>query len=254
MNISVSVIIITHNRSKLLIKAIDSVLYQKFIDFELLIIDDASTDETEEVVLKYLVDKRVKYIKKNKSNSIAQVRNSAWQYVSGEYIAILDSDDIWCDELKLKKQYDFLETYSDVVLVGGGAILINEKEEETNRVINPISDTEIRKDFLIKNPFYHSSAMYRYGLINKIGGYNENIKYGEDLDLWLRMGKVGKLYNFPEFFIKYRIHNDNEVSKHFGKAIVDVLRVISKNRKGYGIGWSIYCRKILQKFLEYFKK
>ena len=103
----ISVIIVTYNREQLLIKAIDSVLGQKFSDFELIIIDDASIDNTENVVKQYLGDVRVKYIKIAKSKSISQVRNSAWPYVTGKYVAVLDSDDIWCDDLKLDKQFNF---------------------------------------------------------------------------------------------------------------------------------------------------
>lgn len=254
MNIPISVIIVTYNRSKLLIKAIDSVLNQKFTEFELIIIDDASNDDTEEVIKIYLGDKRVRYIKNEKGNSIAQVRNYAWQYVHGEYIAVLDSDDIWCNDLKLTMQYEYLKNHPEVVLIGGGSILINEKGEELSRIMNPVNDEEIRKDFMVKNPICHSTVMYRYDAVKKLGGYDEKIKYGEDLDLWLRMGKIGKLHNLPEYLIKYRVHHDNESSKHFWEAIFDVLKVIGKNRKEYGVGWIIYFKKIIQKFMEYYKR
>ena len=254
MNTLISVIIVTHNRERLLTGAIDSVLRQKFSDFELVIIDDASTDNTGEVVKKYLVDKRVKYKKVAKCHSIAQVRNSAWPYVSGKYIAILDSDDIWCDDSKLNKQFEFLENNINVVLVGGGAIMINEQGEEINRVFEPVSDNDIKKDFFIKNPFFHSSVMYRLDTVKQLGGYDEKVNYGEDFDLWLRMGKIGQLHNIPDIFIKYRVHKDNEPNKHFFQAIIDTLKVIKRNRKDYGLSLSIYFKKIYRKFFEYFYK
>ena len=250
----VSVVIVTHNREKLLISAVDSVLRQKFTDFELIIIDDASTDNTENVVKKYLSDSRVKYVKIPKASSISQVRNSAWPYVNGEYVAVLDSDDIWCDDSKLGKQFEFLESHPEVVLIGSGAILINDEGQELNKVIKPMSDAEIKKDFLIKNPFFHSSVMYRFQEVKNLGGYDESIRYGEDLDLWLRLGKDKELYNFPEAMIKYRVHKDNEASKHFSGAIIDVFRVIAKNRKRYGAGWKIFFKKIFGKSSEYLKK
>jgi len=250
----VNVIIITHNREKFLPFAVESVLRQKFSDFELIIIDDASTDNTEELVKKYLSDSRVRYIKIPKATSIAQVRNSAWPNVHGKYIAVLDSDDIWIDDLKLTKQFEYLENNPEVVAVGSGAILINDNGEETNRIIKPITDAEIKKDFLIKNPFFHSSVMYRYNGIKEVGGYDETIRFGEDLDLLLRLGKTGGMYNFSEPMIKYRVHNDNEASKHFSGAILDVFRVISKNRKKYGAGRGIFFKKIFGKSSEYLKK
>lgn len=253
MNTSVSVIIVTYNRARLLTLAIDSVLNQKFSDFELIIIDDASTDDTENIVKKYLTDSRVKYIKIKKSTSISQVRNAAWPYVSGKYIAVLDSDDLWCDEYKLKKQFEFLENNSEIVLIGSGAILIDIEGKELNTSLKPELDLDIRKDFFTKNPFFHSSVIYRYSAIKKVGDYDENIKFGEDLDLWLRMGNIGKLYNSPELLIKYRVHNDNEVKKHWYGAILDVLRIIKKNRRNYQVGYLVFFKKIISKFLEYFK-
>jgi hypothetical protein len=96
--------------------------------------------------------------------------------------------------------------------------------------------------------------MYRLEAIGKIGGYDEKIRFGEDLDLWLRLGKIGQLHNLPEIMIKYRVHGDNESSKHWFGAILDVLRVIKKNRQIYGINRLVFLRKILVKLLEYFKK
>lgn len=253
MGAFISVVIVTNNREKLLTAAIDSVLRQKFSDFELIIIDDASTDNTEKVVEKYLSDNRIKYIKIAKANSISQVRNAAWPYVHGQYIAVLDSDDLWCDDSKLTKQFEFLESHQDIVLVGSGAILINAQNKELDTIIKPESDASIRKDFFVKNPFFHSSVMYRYETIKQLGGYDENIHFGEDLDLWLRMGSIGKFYNSSELLIKYRLHNDNEAKKHWYKAILDVLRIIKKNRRTYNFGRLIFFKKILKKFLEYFK-
>lgn len=252
--VGISIIIITHNRENFLPIAIESVLGQKFSDFELIIIDDASTDNTENVIKKYLEDGRVNYIKIPKAVSIAEVRNSAWAYVNGKYIAVLDSDDIWIDDLKLAKQFNYLESHPEVVVVGSGAILINDNGEEINKIVKPTTDIEIRKDFLTKNPFFHSSVMYRYEAVKKIGGYDEKIKFGEDLDLLLQLGKIGEMYNFSEEMIKYRVHNDNESSKHFIGAILDVFKVIAKNRKKYGAGWGVFFKKIFGKSSEYLKK
>lgn len=249
----ISIIIVTYNRKKLLIKAIDSVLRQKFSDFELIIIDDSSTDNTEEAVKKYLADRRIKYVKIAKSKSIAQARNAAWPYVSGGYVAVLDSDDVWCDDLKLSKQFNFLENNSDFIAVGSGAVLINEQDKILDYVVKPELDADIRKDFFTKNPFFHSSVMFRYGPIKEIGGYDEKIKFGEDLDFLLRLGQKGKFYNFPEAMINYRIHSDNEIKKHWLGAVIDVLRIIKKNRKIYNAGPSIFFKKIFRKFFEYFK-
>lgn len=253
MPASISVVIVTYNRGNLISFAIDSVLSQEFLDFELIIIDDSSTDNTEEIIKKYLFDDRIKYFKVEKCKSISQVRNAAWPHVSGKYVAILDSDDAWCDNLKLKKQYDFLEKNSKIVLVGSGAFIVNSYGKKIETIIKPEFDVEIKKDFFVKNPFFHSSVMYRAEIIKKIGGYDENIRFGEDLDLWLRLGKDWELYNIQEALIEYRTHNDNEANKHRLGAVVDVLKVIKKNRKIYNIGSIIFFKKIFNKLFEKFK-
>lgn len=250
----VSVNIITHNRSKYISQAIMSVIGQDFTNLELIIIDDASTDNTGEIVKPFLRDERVKYYLLPKQKNIAAVRNYALQVSSGKYIAVLDSDDIWCNNAKLRQQVNYLENNLEVVCVGSGATLIGGSGEVLRSIIKPVYDSEIKQDLLLKNPFFHSSVMYRNEIIKKNGGYDENINYGEDFDLWLRIGKVGKFYNFREEFINYRVHNDNETSKHFGRAVIDVFRVISKNRKKYGLDWTIFVKKIFGKFIEYFDK
>lgn len=253
MHISVSVIIVTYNRGYLLASAIESILHQNFHSFELIIIDDSSTDNTNDVIKPYLKHANVTYIKIPKSNSIAQARNAAWKYTRGNYVAVLDSDDLWCDELKLAKQFEFLEKNPSTVLVGSGAILIGRDGKDIEKVYKPEIDSEIRKGFLSKNPFFHSSVMYRRAAAINVGGYDESILFGEDLDLWLKLGKVGSLYNLQETLIKYRVHDDNEASKHHWDAVFHVLRIIKKNRQAYGFSRFVFLKKIFSKIIEYIR-
>jgi glycosyltransferase involved in cell wall biosynthesis len=251
MKTSISVIIVTHNRAKLLTVAMDSVLEQSFKDWELFIIDDDSSDNTELIVKPYLSDERVKYFKILKQKSIAAVRNFIWPYVKGVYIAVLDSDDVWIDQNKLQKQYDFLEGNLDVVLLGGAAIKIDEKRSEINRVIKPLKDEDIKKELFVKNPFFHSSVMFRWEAVAPPFVYDEKISFGEDWDLWFRLGEKNKLANLSDYLISYRVHNDNEASKHGLKAVLDVFQVIKRYRRLYGKSRIIYVEKIFRKLLEY---
>jgi len=253
MKIDVSVIIITHNRADLLSSAIDSVLAQSFKDFELFIIDDDSSDNTEFIVRPYLSDDRVKYFKIHKQKSIAAVRNFAWPYVNGKYIAVLDSDDIWIDCDKLQKQYDYLEKNVEVVVLGGAAIKINEEGAELNRVLKPLTDEDIKKELFVKNPFFHSSVMFRLNAVTPPFVYEDKISFGEDWDLWLRLGEKNKLANLPDYLVSYRVHSDNEASKHSLKAVFDVFWVISKHRRLYGKSRMIYVEKIFRKLLEHLR-
>ena len=253
MSPKISVVIVTHNRSSLLLRAVDSVLAQSFQDFELLIIDDASSDNTELLVKAYLSDERVKYFKISKQKSIAAVRNFVWPYVRGEYIAVLDSDDIWIDVYKLQKQYDFLEMNANVVLLGGAAAQINEKGVEIGQVAKPLKDEDIKKEFFVKNPFFHSSVMFRREVITPPFVYDDKISFGEDWDLWLRLGEKNKLANLSDKIIAYRVHNDNEAKKHKLKAMLDVFKVIKKHRRRYGESRMVYIEKMISKLSEYLR-
>lgn len=242
----ISVMIVTHNRGHLIAGAINSVLRQSFDDLELIIVDDASDDDTEAIVRGFS-DPRIRYQKIVKANSIARVRNIALSLAKGKYLTVLDSDDIWCDDDKLLKQFNFLEANPDYVLIGGAAKIIDSSGKELRIEMKPLTDLDIRRDFLVKNPFFHSSVMYRAGL----GVYNEAIKFGEDWDLWLRLGKVGKLANLDEVLVKYRVHDDNEATKHPKGAIFDVLAVIKNHRQAYGGGRFVILKKIWRKLQEF---
>ncbi|MFZ4632233.1 MAG: glycosyltransferase family 2 protein [Patescibacteria group bacterium] len=250
----ISVNIITHNRAKYISDAISSVLKQKFQDFELIVVDDASSDNTSNVIAPFLSDQRVKYFLLPKQKNIAAVRNFALEQSSGKYIAILDSDDLWCDDFKLSKQYDFLENNRSIVLVGTGAIIIDSLGEEKRKTSKPTTDSDIKKNFLLKNPFFHSSVLYRKEIIMSLGGYGENLKYCDDFDLWLRLNEKEKFYNFPDFCIKYREHDDNESAKNFWRAVKEVLLTIGKYRKNTNTSVLIFIKKIFDKLSILVKK
>lgn len=246
----VSVNIITHNRAQYIGEAINSVLKQDFTDFELIIVDDASTDNTVEVIKPFLSDKRVSYFLLPKQKNIAAVRNFALSKSQGKYIAVLDSDDIWSYDKKLSQQYAFLENNPSIVLVGTGAIIIDSLGNEKRKTLKPSTDDDIKKVILLKNPLFHSSIMYRREIIMGRGGYGENLKYCDDFDLWLRLSETEKFYNFPEFWIKYREHSDNESIKNFWRAVREVLLTIKKYRKKTGFGIFIFIKKIFNKLLN----
>ena len=133
----ISIIIITRNRAGFISKAIESALGQSFPDWELIIIDDASQDNTGEIIKSYIAkDARIKYFRNDEHLRISKSRNKALSLARGEYVAVLDSDDVWSDRDKLKKQYEFLERNKDYVLVGGGVIVIDEFGKETRRYFN----------------------------------------------------------------------------------------------------------------------
>src|SRR5574344_2461092 len=120
----ISIIICTYNRADLLPKAIASVLSQSYQDFELIIIDDASTDNTKDVIPN---DDRIKYYKNEVNLGISKSRNLGVSLSCGQYIAMLDSDDYWLDNNKLQKQLEVINQDSKIGLVGTGIILVDEQ-------------------------------------------------------------------------------------------------------------------------------
>lgn len=203
----VSIILPAYNGAEWIEKAIQSVLAQSFTDFELLIINDGSSDDTEAIALRFAQqDPRIRYIKNERNLGIQRTRNISLEQSHCDYIAEIDQDDEWVDKDKLKKQLNFLEAHSDHVLVGTGAIMVDSRGQETARYLMPETDQEIRKKLLRKNCFIHSSVMYRKNPVKAIGGYTVD-RMSEDHDLWLRLGRVGKFGNLQDYAVKYYLNS-----------------------------------------------
>ncbi|MDP1728620.1 MAG: glycosyltransferase family 2 protein, partial [archaeon] len=199
----ITIILPTYNGVKWIEKAIQSVLAQSFINFEFIIINDGSIDNTEEIVLKFeQQDRRIKYFKNEHNLGVQRTRNLALNKAQGKYIAEIDQDDQWVDKDKLKKQVEFLENNKEYVLIGTGVVVIDGNGMEIARYLMPETDLEIRKKILRANCFIHSSVLYRTKLVKEMGGYNP-VKMSEDHDLWLRLGRRGKFMNSQEYSVKY---------------------------------------------------
>ena len=225
---------LTYNRALYLPLAIKSVLSQSFKDWELLIIDGGSTDETEVLVKEYqLKDPRVLYIKKDKNFGISNCRNLGLDLAKGEYVAVLDSDDIWCDSEKLNRQFQYLQENNNCVLVGGGVVVIDENGVEKSKYSHAITDDQIKNKILLRNQFAHSAVLYRRDRALSAGGYATNVKIGEEYDLWLRMGRIGQFHNLDEYVVDYRIHSQGAcVADRLGGAI-DTLKIIKRYKNDY---------------------
>lgn len=267
----VSVIMPTYNRVDMLEKSIESVFAQSFQNWELIIIDDASTDETESRMNKLAErEDRVNYMRipKIEGKGISEYLNIGLRNSRGEYIARIDDDDYWCHKDKLKLQVEFLDSHPDYVVVGGGVILVDENGGELFRYLKKESDDEIRKFALYSNPFTHATVMFRKDVALKLGGY-KNIKHVEDMELWLRMGKVGKLHNMKEYFITYMTAGQNKSFKQQrenSRTVVDVVKLHSKDYpnfyKAFALNYTqymysflpVFIKKHLQSFMYYFKR
>lgn len=250
----VSVIISTYNRANYLEKAINSVLEQSYKDIELIIIDNGSIDETPKIIFELSKkDNRIKIITNKINLKRGQSANRGIKEARGRYIARLDDDDYWIDPKKIEKQINFLEEHPDYVLVGGGMIVIDKDGKELFKCLFPEKDQDIKNSILFDNLFAHSSVVFRKDAWEKAGGYyNGEINLPEDWDLWLKLGKIGKFYNFQEYFLYYLQAGQNT----FGQNSIKNLKINNKIRKIYRkdypgfrkaffLGWASYIYSFL---------
>jgi GT2 family glycosyltransferase len=203
----VSVLMAVYNGEKYLRQAIESILGQSFEDFELLINDDGSTDRSGEIIQSYR-DSRIRAVQNPINQGEERVRNQCLQRARGEYIAVLDADDI-AHRDRLQIQTDFLNRNTGVSLVGSPHVIIDEAGRVV-RIERVYSDELVIKwGLLFGNQFGHSTVMYRRKDVLDVGGYDESLPYGTDFDLWVRLSTRGRLVNLLNPLAQYRVHSQN---------------------------------------------
>lgn len=235
----VSIIAPTCNRAKLLKKMVDSVLTQSYQLWELIVVDDISTDNTDSMMKEYSdMDSRIKYfrIPVDKEPGITKYLNFGLNISQGKYISRLDDDDYWMDDDVLKTEVEFLDTHPEYLVVGGAAIIVNEKGDHLFKYTKCEKDEDIRNNALMANPFVHTTAMFRKDVVMSIGGY-ENLPYAEDWDLWLKLGKIGKMYNYQTHFTCYLSAGQNTSFIKQRPQSKEILKIIRKYRKDYPKYW-----------------
>jgi glycosyltransferase involved in cell wall biosynthesis len=182
----IAVIIPTYNRARLLERAVRSVIHQTFRDFEAVVVDDGSTDDTAELPLFKNPDPRLRYMQLPENRGVAAARNAGVRATSAPWIAFLDSDDEWLPR-KLEKQVRWIDNHPDAAVVQTKEIWIRRGA----RVNPPRTHEKFEGDLfaasLERCMITPSSVMLRRALFEKSGGFNENFPACEDYDLWLRI-------------------------------------------------------------------
>lgn len=183
----VSVVIPTHNRATLLDRAVASVLTQTFADFEILIVDDASTDGTRDRVLE-IADARVRYWRHDRNRGVSEARNTGLSHASGDFVAFLDDDDEWFPA-KLSLQMErFEQANPSVGLVGCGHHVIGPGSERVIGEVLPRLRGRVFEQVLRQGFLSHTSTIVaRRECFERVGVFDPSYSYGEDLDMWLRI-------------------------------------------------------------------
>jgi len=198
----ISVLMPVYNSESTVRQAIESILNQSFCDFELVIIDDCSTDRTKEIILSFN-DQRIKFIENSENLKLAACLNKGMKAAQGKYIARMDGDDISLKH-RLKKQLNFLEKNPEISLCGSWI-----KHFGDSQVLQtyPLSDEEIKIQLLFNSALAHPSVMFRREIfIEKNLFYAEDFPVAQDYELWVRGMDVIKFSNLKEILLLYRSH------------------------------------------------
>lgn len=199
----VSVLMSVYNGEKHLREAIDSILDQTYEDFEFIIVNDGSTDSSEEIIQGY-DDIRIKYLKRE-NGGLSAALNTGLSSAKGDYIARMDADDIALRD-RLEKQLAYMEEHPNIVALGAGITYIEEGGDTIFSYVNRMTSDEIRENIYQMCPIAHPTVIYRRDVALKCGGYYEKIRqYFEDHLLFKKMLKYGDLYNMQEPLLKYRL-------------------------------------------------
>lgn len=204
----VSVVIPAYNTAPYLAEAIESVLQQTYQDFEILVVDDGSTDNTVQVASSYVP--RIKLIEKENGGP-ASARNAGMRQAAGEYIAFLDSDDAWVQD-KLAEQVELLERNTEIGLVFGEALMFRqiEGERQFGKVIGYTRSPTL-KSLLLGNFIPAQTVLFRRACLERVGYMKESaaLPVAEDFEFWLRFAKNYSLAGINRTLAYYRIHENN---------------------------------------------
>ena len=228
----ISVVMATYNGEPFLRTAIQSVLLQSFRDFELIIVDDGSTDNSRNVIRQHArIDSRIRSVSKKHSGLVASL-NQACALARGEFLARLDSDDI-AMPMRFEKQITYLQANPTVALLGSAIECIDEKGKPLFIMRWPCQAEGLQDHLLLDCAISHTTVLFRRDLFLSLGGYRSQFQHAEDYDLFLRMGDNNVLDNHPEVLCQYRLHQKQVSARSISQQVVSGIgaRLATKARR-----------------------
>ena len=232
----VTVLMLVYNAEKYIREAIESILNQTFRDFELLILLDSKTSDSSENIIKTYVDKRIRLVENEKSMGLSELRNKGLRLARGEYVAIMDADDISYPN-RLEMQYEYMEKNPDVGIVaswndvidGGGKVVESWRPHR--------SSEDIYYFLNFRNCLAHCSILLRKDLVVRSGGYDETMRLSEDYALYSRVSKIARISQIQELLVKWRRHetsigakNRNELIERANSVVTDNLEHLAEKK------------------------
>ncbi len=223
----VSVLLPVYNGAKYLNEAIESILNQSYQNLEFVIINDGSTDKTEEIIKTY-TDKRIRYFKQS-NMGLAGTLNKGIGLAQGKYIARQDADDIALPG-RIEKQVKFLENNPEYAMVGTHAAIWVEEKPAKKKHLHPSLNESLKFHLLFHNPFVHSSITMKKEIFNELSGYvADNASQPEDYELWCRISRKYKIHNIPEVLQIYREVGGSICRSKNGFLLNNMTKLCSQN-------------------------
>jgi glycosyltransferase involved in cell wall biosynthesis len=206
----ISIIMPVYNPGQFLLPALESIINQTHSNWELIAVDDASTDNSYQILKNYAQkDKRIQVFRNKVNSGVSKTANFALQKAQGQFIARMDSDDVMYPS-RLEKQVKFLLKNPDTVLVGGQCLLINEQGLKIGEKRFPTNFQNIKKMIFWNIPVQQPTTMVNTALLPKdFVWYDNQFTSAEEVELLFKFFKLGKVANLKSYLLKYRIHGKN---------------------------------------------
>lgn len=202
----ISVLMSVYNSELYLAEAIDSILSQTFTDFEFIIVDDGSTDESGRILATYTKqDPRIRLLTLPENGGLANALNCGLDVTQGQFIARMDSDDISLP-MRFEKQVEFLGHHPDVGVLGSRMQVVDQDKHPLFDFDVPLTHGLIVWNMFFGRTFAHPSVMIRRDVLQSVGGYNADLMTAQDVDLWARLVGLTQFHNLPDKLMIYRTH------------------------------------------------
>ncbi len=237
MNPLISVVMPVYNRSNFIADSIDSIIKQSYPHLELIIVNDASTDNTAKIIEDYAkTDNRISCIHLSQNGGAFKAGNIGIKQAKGEYYAPHDSDDISHPD-RFKDQLNFLTANPQLAMIGSNINIINEQGDIVGKRTFPLTYDKLLKTSLDFCPFAHSSTLIKMEIIKELKGYSESYHREGDVDLWFRILNKYPAQNLELNYLSYRISR-NQSKNDVRKTLLNVLRIHSSwlfNKKFFSL-------------------
>lgn len=236
----ISVVMPAYNAQRHIRQAVESILRQTFTKFELIIINDASTDKTLQIIRSLSKkDIRIKIVNNDMRLDIAGSLNRGIRLARSNIIARMDADDIAVPH-RLERQYACITKSEKIAVVGADILIIDASGNHIGTRKYPRSSRELKKCLFRYSPFAHPVVMLRKNLFEKVGKYNPKYSPTEDLDLWFRLGRKYEFVSVPEQLLKYRVYKKSSSHSALKKLELLVFQIRLQAIKKYGYRPGLY--------------